>query len=170
MTPNQVTEQDLIDFVVYEARLLDEKRFDEWNALFTDDAWYWVPLTPGQPDGINHTSHIYADKLLRDVRIERLKSQRLFTQKPPSRSQHILQLPYVDDMDAGNNKFVLRTPFHYAEYQSGNSTEYQAEETYILVGVAWHHLSVVDDALKLTLKRVDVINSDAALPGIQLFV
>ena len=29
-----VTRQDLIDFVVHEARLLDAKRFEEWNALF----------------------------------------------------------------------------------------------------------------------------------------
>jgi len=170
MTPNDVTRQDLIDFVVHEARLLDEKRFDEWNTLFAEDAYYWVPLTPGQPDALNHTSHIYADKLLRDVRIKRLNNRRVFSQKPPSRSQHVLQQPFVDAMDAGNNQFLLRTPFHYAEYQSGHATEYQAEETHILVGVAWHHLCVADDALKMTLKRVDLINSDAALPGIQLFV
>src|SRR5687768_18150980 len=33
-----VTRQDLIDFVVQESRLLDAKRYEEWNALFTDDA------------------------------------------------------------------------------------------------------------------------------------
>ena len=55
----KVSRQHLIDFVVNEARLLDAKRFDEWNALFTDDAFYWVPLIPDQEDGINHTSHLY---------------------------------------------------------------------------------------------------------------
>src|ERR1700761_2327763 len=29
-------------FLVHEARLLDEGFFDEWLALFTDDARYWV--------------------------------------------------------------------------------------------------------------------------------
>jgi 3-phenylpropionate/cinnamic acid dioxygenase small subunit len=43
-TPQEITRQDLIDFVVLEARLLDAKRYEEWNALFTDDAIYWVPL------------------------------------------------------------------------------------------------------------------------------
>src|SRR5699024_521584 len=113
---------------------------------------------------------IHADKLLREVRIQRLKNRRVFSQKPPSRSQHVLQTPYVDEMDAASNAFVLRTPFHYAEYQSGHATEYQAEETHILVGVAWHHLGVADGNLKMTLERVDILNSDAALPGIQLFV
>src|SRR5664279_1914263 len=88
-----VAERELIDFVVREARLLDEKRYEEWNALFTDDAFYWVPLTPGQPDGVDHTSHLYEDKLLRELRIERLKSPRAFSQQPPTRSHHLLQTP-----------------------------------------------------------------------------
>ena len=33
-------------FLIHEARLLDEARFDEWLALFTADAWYWVPSQP----------------------------------------------------------------------------------------------------------------------------
>ena len=33
-------------FLLHEARLLDEGRFDEWLALFTPDAWYWVPAEP----------------------------------------------------------------------------------------------------------------------------
>ena len=57
-----VTHQQLVDFVVRECRLLDAKRYEEWNALFTDDAFYWVPLIPDQEDGINHTSHMYEDK------------------------------------------------------------------------------------------------------------
>ena len=58
------TEQDLARLVYREARLIDERRFDEWYALYADDAFYWVPLVPGQPDGENHTSLMYEDKLL----------------------------------------------------------------------------------------------------------
>ena len=81
MAGTEVTRQDLIDFVVNEARLLDERAYDAWNALFTDDAFYWIPLVPDQADGIHHTSHMYEDKLLRDLRIERLKSPRAFSQQ-----------------------------------------------------------------------------------------
>ena len=104
----------LIDFVVREARLLDEKRYDEWNALFTDDAFYWVPLVPDQEDGLNHTSHLYEDKLLRELRIERLKSPRAFSQQPPSRSHHLLQTPTVERADAGGEpvRRAQRVPLH----------------------------------------------------------
>ena len=162
MTTTDPTPQQLIDFVVREARLLDAKRYDEWNALFTDDAYYWLPLVPDQEDGVNHTSHMYEDKLLRDVRIERLKSPRAFSQQPPSRAHHLLQTPTVEEADAAANRYLVRSEFHY--------TEAQGDELNFFVGTCWHHLTVQDGALRMTLKRVNLLNPDAALPAVQLFI
>ena len=161
---SETSERALIDFVVREARLLDEKRYDEWNALFTDDAVYWVPLVPNQPEGLEHTSHLHEDKLLRDLRVERLKSPRAFSQQPPTRSLHLLQTPTVEPRDAARpDEHLVRTVFQY--------TESQGDELNTFFGVAWHRI-VVDErgALRLAQKRVDLINSDAALPAVQLFI
>lgn len=157
-----ITSQDLIDFVVREARLLDAKRFDEWNALFSDDGIYWVPLVPDQPDGIHHTSHLYEDKLLRELRIERLKNPRAFSQQPPSRCHHLLQMPTVEAFDSAAGNFVVRSEFHY--------TESQGDELQFYVGTMFHHLGLRDGALRITLKRVNLLNGDAALPAVQLFI
>lgn len=157
-----ITRQDLIDFVVREARLLDDKRYDEWNALFADDAMYWVPATPDQPDGDQHVSHLYEDKLLRELRIERLKSPRAFSQQPPTRSHHLLQTPSVERFDAAADAYVVRSEFHY--------TESQGDELQFYVGTCWHHLALRDGALRITLKRVNLLNCDAALPAVQLFI
>jgi 3-phenylpropionate/cinnamic acid dioxygenase small subunit len=157
-----ITKQDLIDFVVHEARLLDAKHYEAWNALFTDDAVYWVPLVPDQEDGIDHTSHLYEDKLLRELRIERLKSPRAFSQQPPSRSHHLLQTPTVEIFDAEGNRYVVRSEFHY--------TEAQGDELQFYVGTCLHHLTLRDGALRMTLKRVNLLNADAALPAVQLFI
>lgn len=157
-----VTEKDLIDFVVREARLLDAKRYDEWNALFADDGLYWIPLVPDQEDGLNHTSHMYEDKLLRDLRIERYKSPRAFSQQPPSRCHHLLQVPTLEEHDAAANRWVLRTEFHY--------TEAQGDELQFYVGTCFHHLVAQDGQLKIKLKRVNLLNCDAALPAVQLFI
>ena len=164
MTPTarSVTRQDLIDFVVHESRLLDGRRYEEWNALFTDDAVYWVPLVPDQPDGINHTSHLYEDKLLRTLRIERLKSPRAFSQQPPSRCHHLLQMPTIESLDKAANRHVVRTEFHY--------TESQGDELQFYVGTFFHHMTLQDGGLRMTLKRVNLLNCDAALPAVQLFI
>ena len=159
---SSIGRQDLVDFVVQEARLLDARRYDDWNRLFTDDGIYWVPLVPDQEDGINHTSHMYEDKLLRELRIERLKSPRAFSQQPPSRSHHLLQTPTVESFDPSSNRYVLRSEFHY--------TESQGDELQFYVGHFVHHLTVHDGALRMTLKRVNLLNPDAALPAVQLFI
>ncbi len=162
MNADDVTREQLTEFVYAEARLLDAKRFDEWNALFTDDAFYWLPATPDQPDGDNWVSHLYEDKLLRDVRIERLKSPRAFSQQPPSRCHHLLQAPHVEAFEPNENRFITRTDFHY--------TESQGDNVQFLVGTVFHHLAAHEGGLRITLKRVNLLNCDAALPAVQLFI
>jgi 3-phenylpropionate/cinnamic acid dioxygenase small subunit len=162
LTAADVDERRLIDFVVREARLLDAKQYEAWNALFADDAYYWVPLTPDQPDGLAWTSHLYEDRLLREIRIERLKSPRAFSQQPPARSHHLLQTPTVEAADPAAGTWVVRSEFHY--------TESQGDELHTFVGTCIHHLVLEAGLLKMKLKRVNLINSDAALPAVQLFV
>lgn len=155
------SEQDLVRFVVLEARMLDEKRFDDWVELFTDDAYYWVPLTPGQTDPLNHTSLAYEDKFLLKLRVERLKSPLAFSQNPPSRCHHLLQSPEVEP-SAGKGEFLVRTPMIYTETRGDDSQRYAA--------TAWHTLVWKKDRLRIRLKRVDILNCDAMLPSIQLFL
>ena len=45
------TDEELIEFVYAEARLIDEKRFEEWYELFAEEGRYWMPLTRGQQNG-----------------------------------------------------------------------------------------------------------------------
>ena len=161
-TPPPPTERELIDFVVREARLLDDKRYAEWLDLWSDDGIYWVPLSPEQSDGIHHNSHLYEDKLLRTLRVERLKNPRAHAQQPPSRSHHLLQTPTLEQSDPAEQRHVLRTAFHYAEAQG--------DETIFLVGTVFHHLAVQGGRLVLTMKRVDLLNAEAALPAVQLFI
>ncbi|MCW5622628.1 MAG: nuclear transport factor 2 family protein [Burkholderiales bacterium] len=155
------TREDLIELVYREARLIDEKRFDEWYALFSEDGVYWVPLSPEQPDGIDNASLAYEDKLLLRLRIERLGSPRAFSQQPPSRCLHVLQRPEVEEMDPERNRYVTRTAYLYVESRG------EAQQLYGCT--ARHTLAVIDDALRIRVKRVDLLNSGAALPSIQLF-
>ena len=154
--------EEAIRFVIREARLLDEKRFDEWYDLFTEDAYYWVPLTPGQPDALQHNSLAYEDKLLLQLRIERLKRPNAFSQKPASRCHHLLQAPEVEKSDDAKGEYLTRTQMIYTETRGDESQRYAA--------TAWHSLVKVNGTLKIRLKRVDILNSDAALPSIQLFL
>ena len=149
-----------IDLVYREARLIDEKRFDDWYELFTDDSLYWMPLMRDQPPGEAHTSLFYEDKLLLKVRIERLRHPNAFSQQQPSYCQHVLQQPAV--VEAGEQECVLRTPFLYAEAQ--------LDQQIILTGVAFHHLRNQGGGWKIRMKKIELLNREAALPSIQLLL
>src|SRR5262249_17033522 len=41
--------REIEEFLYTEAELLDARRFDEWLALFTDDARYWMPMRRNVP-------------------------------------------------------------------------------------------------------------------------
>jgi 3-phenylpropionate/cinnamic acid dioxygenase small subunit len=154
-----MTEADIARFIYRETRLLDEKRWDEWYDLFTEDGHYWVPLTRDQPDAEMHTSLAYEDKLLLRLRIERLR-RRPPSQHPESWSQHVLQAPEIEA--AENDSWLTRTAFHYAESRG--------DEMQMYAGVVLHHLVREGGALRIRLKRVNLLNCDAALPSIQLFI
>ena len=157
-----VTDRDLIDFVYAEARFLDQQRYDEWVALFADEGHYWVPLQGArQADPRSHNSIAYEDRLLLSLRVERLKDPRAHSQHPPSRGQHVLQQPFVERHDAAAGRYELSTPFIYVEAR--------AEQQLVLSGVYRHTLKQVEGALRILLKRVDLLNAEAAFPAIQLF-
>jgi 3-phenylpropionate/cinnamic acid dioxygenase small subunit len=159
--PTVGDDRQLIEFVHWEARLIDEKRFDEWYDLFADDGRYWMPLTRGQPAGPEHTSLFDEDKLLLKIRIERLRNPNSYSQAQPSWCQHILQMPRIESRDAESGGAVLRTPFMYLEYQQDQQDLY--------AGVAWHHLKRAGEKIVIALKKIELLNCEAALPSMQLF-
>ena len=77
-------------FLMHEARLLDEGKFDDWLALFTADAWYWVPSEPNQDNPHDTVSLIYDDRRLLETRVRRLASPRMYSQEPRSRCSRMV--------------------------------------------------------------------------------
>ena len=152
----------LTEFILDEAQMLDQGHFSEWLDLFTDDARYWIPIAPGQTDPLLHNSLMYEDKLLLRIRIERLSGSRTYSEQPRSRGHHLLQTPRVESLYEARGEFRLRTAFHYVETRLDRQTLY--------AGWATHHLVTEGDRLRIRLKRIDLVNGDAAFGNISLFM
>ena len=149
------------DFVAHEAALLDERRLDEWLVLFAEDGHYWVPLLgAAQADPFSYNSLAYEDRLLLQLRVERLKNPRAHSQHPASHSQHVLQPSRIEDERA--DEVRLRTPFLYVEARG--------EDQVLLSGTARHHLVRTPSGWRIREKRIDLLNAARALPAIQLFI
>src|ERR1700730_4112961 len=83
-TPPALDLQGCERFLQYEARLLDDGKFDDWLALFPSDAWCWVPSESAQADPVETVSLIYDDRRLLETRVRRLARPRMDSQEPRS--------------------------------------------------------------------------------------
>jgi 3-phenylpropionate/cinnamic acid dioxygenase small subunit len=89
------TERLVVDFLLMEAQLLDELRFDEWLEILAPDISYEVPVRatrpPGQGSEFSTTSfHFEEDLELLRLRVARLKTGHAWAEVPPSRIRHFL--------------------------------------------------------------------------------
>lgn len=80
---------DAEDLLYREARLLDERRFQEWLALFETDCRYWVPC--GREDTVGPITHLVNDdRAQMEDRVWQLAHPRHSSQNPPSMTTHIV--------------------------------------------------------------------------------
>ncbi|HUN58857.1 MAG TPA: 3-phenylpropionate/cinnamic acid dioxygenase subunit beta [Candidatus Binataceae bacterium] len=89
---------EIAQFLYYEARLLDDRRWDEWYALLADDIQYVMPTRynrlrreaaqefagPGGAFHFDETKHSLGQ------RIKRLKSTTAWAEDPSSRTRHFV--------------------------------------------------------------------------------
>ena len=143
-------------FLLHEAQLLDDGKFDDWLALFTPDAWYWVPSEPDQDNPHDTVSLIYDDRRLLETRVRRLASPRIYSQEPRSRTSRIVSNVSIEDSD--NNACTVRSKLLMVEYRRGAQR--------LFAGTAFHRLVQADGLILIASKRVNLLNCDAPLDGI----
>jgi 3-phenylpropionate/cinnamic acid dioxygenase small subunit len=138
---------ELEAFVLHEARLLDERLFADWLALFAEDGVYWAPTLPGQRSPEEALSLIYEPRALLALRVERLQRADVHVQTPPSRTvHHVSAIEPSESLEA-------RSALIVAEWRAG--------ETRWFAGRVLHRLRREAQGLRIVLKRVDLIDSEA---------
>jgi len=118
------------DFLVHEARLLDERLFHEWLDLFTDDVVYWMPdrynaLDMNHPaDGISKPGDLALfeeSKQTLHTRVARLATGMAWAEVPPSRTRHLITNVQVERSDkesevkARSNFLIYRTQLEHSQ-------------------------------------------------------
>jgi p-cumate 2,3-dioxygenase beta subunit len=86
-----VTRAEVEDFLYHEAALLDDWKLNEWEALLTDDATYYVPPND-QPEG-DHRSTLFLvadDRERIRQRIIRINDPNCHAEYPKSRTRRMI--------------------------------------------------------------------------------
>lgn len=140
-------------FLFHEARLLDERRWNEWEELFLEDGVYWAPASPDQPDPLNHVSLIHENQLLRKVRIARFSSPAAPSLHPFPRTAHLVTNVMIDRHDtdeiAVNSRFLM--------------IEYRRDAQRFYGGAYMHDLVEKDGELRIRRKKADLVNCEGPL-------
>jgi 3-phenylpropionate/cinnamic acid dioxygenase small subunit len=145
-------------FLVEEARLLDEGRYEEWLQLFTADCWYWVPLARDQGSPFDTISLMYDDRRLLETRVRRLGNPNMHAQLPASRTSRIVANVTIEESEPAADAYVVRSKLMMLEYRADNQRMFG--------GTCRHRLVRADGGFKIAWKRVDLINSEGVLDGL----
>ena len=142
-------------FLFHEAQLLDTQRFEEWLALFTEDATYWVPLEQSQKDPHETSSLIYDDRTLLELRVKQFRHPRAHARAPLARTIHQVGNVVVDDLVVKSTLTVI---------------EFRNEKQRLWAGLVEHQLRRERDSFRIARKRIDLVNSEGELEGISILL
>ena len=147
-------------FLIHEGRLLDERRFEDWMELFTEDGHYWVPSVPDQASPFQYASLFFDDRQLMKTRIDRLRHPRIHIQTPPSRTVHMVSNVVVDEADEAAGLYRVSSSVLMGEYR--------LDVQRFFAGRQYHSLARDGNSFRISLKRVDLINCDSAFEAMAL--
>src|SRR5919106_5397233 len=154
-----------------EARLLDERRYEEWLELFTDDAYYWLPMhtEDKSSDPRSHISIIYDDAERRAERVYRTLHTPVLDQSPPSRTLHVVSNVEVDPnpVDGAARVWCVQM---IAEMRPGGPGQAGLGDPRWFAARCEYRLKLDDGEWKIALKRVALIDSDRPLYNLTFVV
>jgi 3-phenylpropionate/cinnamic acid dioxygenase small subunit len=148
--------REVEQFVFREARLQDELEYDAWEALWTDDAIYWVPANGATGDPTREMSIIFDNRARIATRIKQLHTGKRHSQNPPSRLRRLVsnielidpdpELP--DDIGVGANFLVYESRERGVNLWAGRST---------------YTLRRADEGLRMARKTVVLVDNERPL-------
>jgi len=147
-------------FLYHEARLLDTQRYEEWLALFTEDATYWVPLEHGQQDPYETSSIIHDDRTLLELRVKQIRHPRAHARQPVARTVH--QVGNVVQLGQANGELQIGSTLTVIEFRSEKQRVYGA--------LVEHRLRPQANTFRIARKRIDLVNSEGELDGIAILL
>ncbi|BBF69799.1 aromatic-ring-hydroxylating dioxygenase subunit beta [Sphingomonas bisphenolicum] len=149
------------NFLYGEAQLLDDKRFHEWLALFDDDGYYWVPVDPQSEERLASPSIFDADKPFLEIIVNRLYLDTAYSFLPAPRCcRFVSNITILNDRQG---VISVRSKLLYDEYRT---LEAAPDDHRSLAGTVHHELARKNDGFVILSKRVDLIQSAAALSAI----
>lgn len=143
-------------FLFHEAHLLDERRFEQWLALFDRDGWYWMPVSPADVERKRTPALIDDNRPELELRIRRLLEPAAHTEHPAPTACRSVSNVVLEDPGA----VIVRSKLVMHEYRACGLDR---DEVRLFCATVRHRLQADGDSFRILWKRVDLFNAAAAL-------
>ncbi|MEC9269918.1 MAG: aromatic-ring-hydroxylating dioxygenase subunit beta [Actinomycetota bacterium] len=143
---------EITDFLHREARLADEFRLDEWEALLTDDFHYWVPAGRIQGEPSEQLAYLNDNRTRVATRVRQLKTGKRLSQLPISPMRRVISNIEIDAEGDGEVSVIANFVIYEIAVQSSG-------ELRVWPGQAQYKLRRVDGTLRMCAKWIELVTA-----------
>lgn len=143
-------------FLIHEAHLLDECRFEEWLALFDADAYYWMPVSARETERKHTPSYVDDNRPELELRVRRLLEPNAHTEAPRPTACRLVSNVTIEDPSAG----IVRSKLVMHEFRR---REFGRDDYRLFCGTVRHGLRRAGDSFRIAWKRVDLFDAAGTL-------
>lgn len=173
--------REIEQFLYREARLLDNRQFDEWLELFTDDVRYWMPSRSTRYPLESRSIRVFdedratAEELFGDddlalfdesivslrARIDRMRTGMAWAEDPPSRTTHLIT---NIEVEVGDNTDEVVAYSNFLAYRN----RVERQETYF-VGNREDRLKKQGDNWKIQNRKIVLTQNVLLTKNLSIF-
>ena len=140
--------------------MADEHRYDEWEALWADQAVYWVPAGDDNYDPREKTSIIYDNRSRIRTRVKQLKTGKRYSQEPPSRMSRVISNIRLEEET--EDTISVRCNFILSEVRVGVTNVWSGRVAYKLLKE--------DGGFKIAFKKIMLVDNAEAVPTLSFLI
>ena len=153
---------EIEQFLYREARLLDERRFEEWSELFTEDGVYWAPTRHDQQNPEEAVSIFYDTRDTMHARIKRLAHPDVHIQAPPSHTTHLVSNIELDPTPQAGGGWRAHACFVLAEFRRTEPRWYAGRYEFKLLRLRGD--------LKIQMKKATLVDCSGSFTAMAVYI
>lgn len=157
-----------VEKLIYqEARLLDQGLLDDWLALYTSDATYWIPIDENA-DPLKESSIIFDNHLRLQMRVEQIMRQARVAQNPSSYMMRMVS--NISLQEQTSDRIVANFSMLLTEVRSGDWRQQGLGDMRQLPGHCELEAVNVDGTWKINRKKIVLLNRKQPITGLSFLI
>jgi benzoate/toluate 1,2-dioxygenase subunit beta len=156
---------EIEQFLFQEARYADESDYDAWEALWTDDALYWVPANGADTNPRGQMSIIYDNRSRIRTRLTQARTGRRYAAVPVSSMRRSLSnIEFLGGRASADGTVDVEVAANFLLLES------RARGNHLWGGRVTYRVRRTDEGLRLAYKKVELIDNDKPIPTLGFLI